>query len=77
MVSAAGDFFFAKFFEINVVIQPSCYFHRQVSLNSCFLLFFFVKDEIASFQLKQIIVFLNYRKCSVCVFISLHDCDRV
>ena len=44
---------------------------------SWFLLFFFVKDEIASFQLKQIIVFLNYRKCSVCVFISLHDCDRV
>ena len=44
---------------------------------SCFLLFFFVKDEIASFQLKQIIVFLNYRKSSMCVFISLHDCDRV
>ena len=31
MVSAAGDFVFAKFFEINVVIQPSCYFHGQVS----------------------------------------------
>ena len=75
MVSAAGDFVFAKFFEINVVIQPSCYFHRQVSF--LFPSFFFVKDEIASFQLKQIIVFLNYRKCSVCVFISLHDCDRV
>ena len=41
---------------------------------SCFLVFFFVKDQIASFQLRQIIVFL---KCSVCVFISLRDCDRV
>ena len=40
---------------------------------SCFLLFFFVKDQIASFQLKQIIVFL----CSVYVFISLRDCDEV
>ena len=41
---------------------------------SCFLVFFFIKDQIASFQLKQIIVFLN---CFVCVFISLRDCDRV
>ena len=31
---------------------------------SCLLVFFFVKDQIASFQLKQIIVF----KCSVCVY---------
>ena len=45
---------------------------------SCFLVFFFffvIKDQIASFQLKQINVFLT--KCSVCVFISLRDCDRV
>ena len=27
---------------------------------SCFLVFFFVKDQLASFQLKQIIVFLNW-----------------
>ena len=26
---------------------------------SCFLVFFFVKDQIASFQLKKFIVFLN------------------
>ena len=42
---------------------------------SCFLVYFFVKDQITSFQVKQIIVFLN--KCSVCVFISLRDYDRV
>ena len=30
-----------------------------------FLSFFFVKDQIACFQLKQTVVFL---KCSVCVF---------
>ena len=37
--------------------------------------FFFVKDQIASFQLKKIIVFLNevFRVCVV----SLSDCDRV
>ena len=40
---------------------------------SCFLFFFFIKDQIVSFQLKQIIVFL----CSVYVFISLRDCDQV
>ena len=26
MVSAAGEFVYAKFFEINVIIRPSCYF---------------------------------------------------
>ena len=30
MVSAAGDFVYAKFCEINVIIGPSCYFYRQV-----------------------------------------------
>ena len=35
---------------------------------SFFLVFFFVKDQIASFQFKQISVFV-----SVCVFISLRD----
>ena len=34
---------------------------------SCFLVFFFVKDQIASFQLKQIIVFLNL-VLRVCVY---------
>ena len=64
MVSAAGDFVYAKFSEINVIIRPACYFtvkcNDSVSfsfLSPCF--FFFVKDQIASFQLKQIIVFLN------------------
>ena len=30
VVSVAGDFVYAKFPEINVVIRPSRYFHRQV-----------------------------------------------
>ena len=64
MVSATGDFVYAKFPEINVIIQPSCYFtvkyNNSVSLLSCLLVFFsFIKDQIASFQLEQIIVFLN------------------
>ena len=37
----------------------------SVSFFSCFLVFFFVKDQITSFQLQQIIVFLNlmFRVC--------------
>ena len=35
---------------------------------SCLLVFSFVKDQIASFQLKQIIVFLNYKVFRVCVY---------
>ena len=34
-------------------------------LSCCLVFFFFVKGQIASFQLKQIVVFL---KCCVCVF---------
>ena len=30
VVSAAGDFVYAKFSEINIIIRPSCYFYRQV-----------------------------------------------
>ena len=30
VVSAAGDFVYVKFSEINVIIRPSYYFHRQV-----------------------------------------------
>ena len=63
MVSAAGDFVYTKFSEINVIIRPSCYFYRQVTSQVMILLAFLscllVKDHIASFQLKQIIVFLN------------------
>ena len=36
--------------------------------------FFVVKDQIASFQLNEIVVFLNVFPC---VFISLRDCTRV
>ena len=42
----------------------------------CFLVFiFFVKDQIASLQLKQIVVFLN--QVFRVLFISLRNCDRV
>ena len=34
---------------------------------SCFLVFFFVKNQIASFQLKQIVVFLH-KVFRVCVY---------
>ena len=45
MVLVAGDFVYAKFSKINVMIRPSCYFHRQVlmillAFLSCFLVFF-------------------------------------
>ena len=30
VVSAAGDFVYAKFSEINVIIRPSCYFYHEV-----------------------------------------------
>ena len=64
MVAAAGDFVYAKFSEVNVMnystfllFSPSSVMILLVFLVSLF--FFFVKDQIASFQLKQIIVFLN------------------
>ena len=42
----------------------------------CFLVFiFFVKDQIAYFQLKQIVVFLN--QVLRVLYMSLRDCDRV
>ena len=57
-------FHYAKFSEI----RPSCHFQNSgVTILLAFVLFslFFIKDQIDSFQLKQIVVFL---KCSVCVF---------
>ena len=30
VVLAAGDFAYAKFSEINILIRPSCYFYNQV-----------------------------------------------
>ena len=60
MVSAAGDFVYAKFSEINVIIRPSCYFFS----SSVMILLAFLSC-------------LLVLKCSVCVFNSLRDCDRV
>ena len=57
MVTVAGDFVYAKFLPSSVMIL-------LVFLSGLLVFFFFVKDQIAYFQLKQIIVFL---KCSVCV----------
>ena len=66
MVSAAGDFVFTKFFEINVVnhatfllFSPSSVMILLPVFFLVSLFFFFVKDKIPSFELKQIIVFLN------------------
>ena len=65
MVSAAGDFVYAKFSEVNVMNYSTFLLFLPSSVMillaflSCFLLFFFVKDQIASFESKQIIVFLN------------------
>ena len=64
MVSAAGDFVYAKYSEINVINSTFLLFLPSsvmilLAFLSCFLVCFFVKDQIASFQLKQIIVFLN------------------
>ena len=48
---------------LNIIIRPIAIFtvkcNDSVSFSFCFLVIFFVKDQIASFQLKQIIVFLN------------------
>ena len=65
MVSAVGDFVYAKYSEINVINSTFLLFLPSsvmilLAFLSCLLVFFFVKDQIASFQLKQIIVFLNY-----------------
>ena len=61
--------------EINVVIRPSSYFSPSsvmILLLSFLVSLFSSLDQIASFQLKQIVVL-----CSVCVVISLRDCDWV
>ena len=72
MVSAAGDFVYAKFSEIKCYNSTFLLFLPSkvmilLAFLSCLLIFFFVKDQIASFQLKQIIVFLNY-VFRVCVY---------
>ena len=41
MVSAAGDFVFAKFSLINIIIRPSCYSYRQAGNDSVSFSFFF------------------------------------
>ena len=44
MVLAAGDFVYAKFSDISVIIRPSCYFHlncnNYVSFSFLFPCFF-------------------------------------
>ena len=63
MVSPAGDFVYAKFSAVNVMNYSTFLLFLPSSVMvllaffSCFLVFFVVKDQIASFQLKQIIVF--------------------
>ena len=65
MVSAAGDFVYEKFSEVNVMNYSTFLLFLRSSVMillaflSCLLVFFFVKDQIVCSQLKQIIVFLN------------------
>ena len=74
MVSAAGDFVYAKFSEINVIIlfDPLAIFtitcNESVRFSFLFHCFFFVKDQIASFfSIKANHCVLNY-VFRVCVF---------
>ena len=58
-----SDFVYAKFPETNVMLSFYLLAIFTVKSNdsvsfSCFLVFF-VKDQIASFQLKEFVVFLN------------------
>ena len=64
-------------FDLLAIFTVKC--NDSVSFSFLFpcFLFLFVKDQIASFQLKEIVVFLNLCKCFVCVFISLRDCEQV
>ena len=79
LFTAALWFLCKVFWDLSLSSNSSCHFtvkgNASVSFSFMFS-FFFVKDQIASFQLKQVVVFLN---CSKCVFklISLHDCHRV
>ena len=65
--------FTRSFLRSIFIIRPSCYFSVKCNdsvsfsfLSPCF--FSFVKDQIASFQLKQITVFLNYKVFRVSVY---------
>ena len=58
MVSAAGDFVYVKFSEIKCYNSTFLLFLPSgvmilLAFLSCLLVFFFVKDQLASFQLKQ------------------------
>ena len=65
MVSPAGDFVYAKFSAVNVMNYSTFLLFLPSSVMILLVFFlvslfvFFVKDQIASFQLKQLIVFLN------------------
>ena len=61
-----------NFWDISLVIST-------VNCNDSVQLFFFffVKDQIASFQLKQIVVFLLFLVCILITLFYLRDCDRV
>ena len=61
-------------FELLPIFTVKC--DDSVSFLSCFLVFL-VKDQIASFQLKEILLLCFWTKCSVCVFITLRECNRV
>ena len=69
-------FFFFEVFETNVIMSFDLLAVFTVNCNPsvsfpflflCFL-FFFVKDQTASFQLKEIVVFLNYKMFLVYIY---------
>ena len=67
MVSAAGAFVYTKFSEILLFLPLSVII--LLAFLSCLLVFFFfVKDQIASFQLKQIIRVFELCVPCVCLF---------
>ena len=66
MVSAAGAFVYAKFSEILLFLPLRVMI--LLAFLSCLLVFFFVKDQIASFQLKQIIHVFELSVPCVCLF---------
>ena len=74
MVSAAGDFVYAKFSEIKcydstfLLFLPSSVMILLAFLSCRLVFFFFVKDQIASFQLKQNHCVFELSVPCVCIF---------
>ena len=51
--------FWDQYYDLTFLLFLPSSVQILLDFFSCFLVFFFIKDQIASFQLKQIIVFLH------------------